>query len=245
MALFSIFIMTFFPTILEQAETLDELMKKYPPELVEAFNFDRLSMSDPVGFYGTQIYLFITLFGSIYSMLLFSNVLSREENERTSEFLNTRPVKRSRIYISKISAAFVNISVFNALFGIVNYILFEIYVPGGYDKELLWLLIAAPWIMHILFGSVSVLISVFIIKARTLYPLSIGIVLAAYFINVVSNLTEKGKYLRYLTPFKYFDAADLVTKEAFSTTYLAITVMIVLFAVTMAFYIYDNKDFAA
>ena len=245
MALFSVFIMTFFPTIVEQAETLDELMQKYPSELVEAFNFNRLSMADPMGFYGTQIYLFITLFGSIYSMLLFSSVVSREENEKTSEFINTRPVKRNKIFASKIIAAFVNITVFNASFGIVNLVLFEIYASGSYDRHTLYLLITAPWLMHILFGSVGIFISVFIIKARTLYPLSIGIVLVSYFINVVSNLAEKGKNLRYLTPFKYFDAADIIDAGAFSTAYLAIMLCVVSFSVSAAFFLYSRKDLAA
>jgi ABC-2 type transport system permease protein len=72
MILFSVFLMTFFPTIREQAVELQRLMEQYPKELVAAFNFDRLKMADPMGFYGTQVYIFITLFGSIYAALLLS-----------------------------------------------------------------------------------------------------------------------------------------------------------------------------
>jgi hypothetical protein len=40
MILFSVFLMTFFPTIREQAVELQRLMEQYPKELVAAFNFD-------------------------------------------------------------------------------------------------------------------------------------------------------------------------------------------------------------
>ncbi len=242
MALFCIFMMTFYPTIVEQAEELDELMKQYPKELVEAFNFDRLRMSDPMGYYGGQVYIFITLFGSIYSMLLFSGVLSREENDGTIEFLATRSVTRNRILVSKSLAAFTLITLFNFSFGVVNYILFEIYAEGTYDKKILLLLIIGPWLMHLFFGALALLLSVFVTKTRSVYPLSIGIVLGSYFLSVLSSLSDSGEDLKYLTAFKYVDAADIVENAEFTPVYMIIMASVVLVSLVLTVLFYNKKD---
>ena len=242
MVLFSIFLMTFFPTITEQADKLDELMEQYPKEIVEAFNFDRLRMSDPMGFYGGQIYIFITLFGSIYSILLFSGALSREESERTSEFLLTRPVRRTTVVTSKALAAIVNITLFNFIFGFANVILFDIYAKSTFDKKILYLLIAGPYIMHLFFGALGMLLSVFVVKTRTIYPLSIGIVILAYFVSIVSTLSEKAEELKYITPFKYVDAADIVTNKSFTDTYLLIVLGVIFVSILSTYIFYNKKD---
>ena len=241
---FSVFLMTFFPTIQDQAIELQRLMEQYPKELVAAFNLDRLKMADPMGFYGTQVYIFITLFGSIYSMLLFTSVLSREESEKTAEFLLTRPVTRSNVLIAKTLAAFTNITIFNLLFGMCNLILFDIYAQGEYDVNILILLIIGPYLMHLLFGAVGLLISVFVVKARALYPVSIGVVLGTYFVSVVSTLSDTAKDLRYLTPFKYFDAADIVTDERIATLSLIVLGVALVFALGGSLIFYSRKDIA-
>ena len=120
MVISSVFLMTFFPTVSAQSEQLDNLMSQYPEDLVKTFNFDRLSMSDPMGFYGTETYIFITLFGSIYSMLLFISLLSREESEKTAEFLLAKPVTRNFIISFKSLAALIYITMFNTIFGAAN-----------------------------------------------------------------------------------------------------------------------------
>ena len=242
---FSIFLMTFYPAILDQADELNELMSKYPSEIVEAFNFDELSMSDPIGFYGTQTYLFITLFGSIYSMLLFTSIISKEENEGTAEFLLTRPVKRNRVLTFKALAAFVNITLFNIIFGIINIILFEIYPKSTYDLEILIFLIIGPWLMHLTFGFIGFLISVFVVKARSVYPLSIGVVLGAYFISILSTLTDIGKNLRYLTPFKYVDSADIIFNKGFLDENLIIMFTLIIISIVLTYIFYNIKDIKA
>ena len=242
MAVFCIFLMTFFPTIREQAVKLDELMQQYPKELVEAFIFDRLRMADPMGFYGTQVYLFITLFGGIYAMLLFVSVLSREESEKTSEFLLAQAVSRARIVTEKSLAALTDIVLFNASFGICNFILFEIYAKGEYEQRILLLLILGPFLMHLFFGGIGLLISVFMVKARAVYPVSIGVVLGMYFLSVVSTLSDRAENLRYLTPFKYVDAADIVEDGRIAVLSLVVIGGVVALSVLATYVFYQRKD---
>ena len=242
---FCVFLMTFYPTVTAQAEKLDALMKQYPAQMVQAFNFDRLRMSDPMGFYGTETYLFMTLFGSIYAMLLFIALLSREESEKTAEFLLPKPVSRIEVLLSKALAAFTYITLFNLVLGALNFGLFEIYAKGEYSRKILLLLIVGPYLMHLVFGAVAILLSVFIVKARAVYPVSIGVVLAAYFLDILSKLSKDADWLKYLTPFKYIDAADIVTKARIASLSLLVMGGVVLFCFAVSLVLYHRKDIAA
>jgi len=242
--LFCVFLMTFFPTIREQAEELDELMAQYPPELVAAFNLDRLRMADPMGFYGAQVYLFITLFGGIYAMLLSVGVLAREESERTSEFLLTRPLGRRRVVTEKALAALVDLTLFNALFGLANLVLFEIYAKGEYEYRVLLLLILGPYLLHLFFWGIGLFLSVFVVKARAFYPLSIGVVLGLYFLSILSTLSDRAENLRYLTPFQYVDAADIVEDARLAPVSLLVIGMVVVVSVAATYVFYRRKDIA-
>lgn len=219
MVLISVFLMTFFPTVSEQAEELDRLMEQYPEDLVQAFNLDRLKMTSPIGFFGTEAYLFMTLFGSIYAMILFSGFLAREESEKTIEFLLSKPVTRFSTLTSKLLSGVVCLVLFNAIYGTVNYILMESYAKGEYDKKALLLLIIAPFLMQMAFGFLGTMISVFIAKTRSVYPISIGVVLGSYFLSIASTLTDGGEFLKYFSYFKYVDAADIVENLGFSALY--------------------------
>lgn len=245
MVLMSVFLMTFFPTVSEQAEELDKLMQQYPEDLVQAFNMDRLKMTDPIGFFGTEAYLFMTLFGSIYAMILFSGFLAREESEKTVEFLLSKPVTRVGTLTAKILSGIVSLTIFNLIYGIANFILMESYVKGEYDKKSLLLLIIAPYIMHLAFGLLAVMISVFIAKTRSVYPISIGVVLGAYFLSIASTLTENGEFLKYFTFFKYVDAADIVENSGFSILYSILFAGSICLFLVISYIFYIRKDIHA
>ena len=245
MVLICVFLMTFFPTVSEQADELDQLMQQYPEELVSAFNMDRLKMSDPIGFFGTEAYLFMTLFGSVYAMILFSGFLAREESEKTVEFLLSKPHNRAGILTSKLLAGVFCITVFNAVYGAANFILMESYVPGEYGQKELLLLIIAPYIMHLAFGFLAAMISVFIPRTRSVYPVSIGIVLGSYFLSIASTLTENGEFLKYFSFFKYIDAADIVENLGFSTIYSVLFIVCSVVFIGIAYFFYIRKDIHA
>ena len=145
----------------------------------------------------------------------------------------------------KLVSGIVSITIFNLVYGIANFILMESYVPGEYDKRRLLLLIIAPYIMHLAFGLLGTMISVFIAKTRTVYPLYIGVVLGSYFLSIASTLTENGDFLKYFTYFKYVDAADIVENSGFSTLYSILFAASICISLLVAYIFYLRKDIHA
>ncbi len=96
--------MMFYPAInadglLLQMEALFEnpMMKG----VLAAFGADIYSMSSLSGFYVTYNSIYNIILACIFAAVLAGNLLAREEADKTAEFLFTKPVSRSSIFISK------------------------------------------------------------------------------------------------------------------------------------------------
>jgi ABC-2 type transport system permease protein len=63
-----------------------------------------------------------------------------------------------------------------------------------------------------------------------------------YFLNILANLSEDAKALKYVTPFGYTDSAYIVSNTAIAVKYLLPGIAIGLVAVGVAFWKYTKKD---
>lgn len=240
--LFVFLIMSVYQSFADSQSNLQELLKNYPEGFLAAFGIDRMDISNVLGFYGMEGYLMITLFGGIYAMLLSSNILAKEENEKTIEYLLAKPVTRTNILNSKIGLTIFNLFLFNILNSIATFIAFEMYKMDDYDKGTFLLLMVGPFLLHLTFASIGLLMSVFVTKAKTIYSTSIGFVLVTYFISVLANLSDKLEFFKYFSPFKYVDAADIVTTGSLNVTYLLIMTFIIIIGISLTYVLYTKKD---
>ncbi len=189
---------------------LDQYVELFPESMRKVFGLDRLSLSEPLGYYGTEVYIMVLLFGSIYAAILGAGLMAKEEEEKTIEFLLARPVSRAQILAGKLLALLVYVFLFNVLIGLSALAAFKSYVSSDYSRDALLGLLAAPFLAHLAFASFGFLLAFFFTRRRSAMPTSIGLVLAFYFCDVLATLSEKMEFLGYLTPFHYVNAADIV-----------------------------------
>ena len=242
LVLFNIMMMSFFPSIADNTKMYDEMIKGFPKGMIEAFGLDKISMSTILGFFGTECYIFITIFGSIYAMLLGASILSKEEGDKTIEFLLAKPVTRSTIVTAKAANIFFYITLFNLIFSFVNFLMFEAVKREEYSIEAFLLLSIGPWLLHLTFAAIGLLISVFVVKAKSVYPVSIGFVLVMYFISVMSSISDKLTNLKYFTPFKYVDSPDIIVNERIEPIYLIIMFAIITVSTAATYVLYNRKN---
>ena len=104
--LIGLFLIVFlvYPSIInsENMEMMDEMMKMFPEEMLKAFNMDISSIDTAFGWLKTEGFVFVLLITGIYSGILGSNILLKEESDKTIEYLNSVPVTRKNIVINKI-----------------------------------------------------------------------------------------------------------------------------------------------
>ena len=80
-----------------------------------AFGMDRLNFGSLIGFYSIECGNILGLGGALFASLCAVNVLSKEEKDRTAEFLLTHPVSRFRIITEKLISVIIQVVILNVV----------------------------------------------------------------------------------------------------------------------------------
>ncbi|UGB32294.1 ABC transporter permease subunit [Metabacillus sp. B2-18] len=244
-ALSGIILMTLsiYPQFTQDQETMKELLNAYPDSFKQAFGMDRLDYGSLLGFYGVQVHFMTTLFGSIFAVMLASNIVAKEENEKTIEFLLSKPITRMQIMTEKWLAVMTNIALLNIIIMAISLIGFQ-FADDDPSMKTFILLVLATFLLHITFAAISFLLSTTMKKARTITSVSLGLVFLSYFLSVVSGITENLEGLKYFSFFKYIDAADIIANQSIKPLYLCIMLAIATIMIVLSYVAYHRKDIA-
>jgi ABC-2 type transport system permease protein len=236
--------LSMYPEFSKSTESINELLESYPEALKSAFNMDQLGFETVIGFYAIEGYLFATLFGSIFAVMLAANIVVKEESDKTAEFLLAKPITRKEVITEKLLAVFLAITEFNLLLSLITFIGFNIGSDEAIDTAVFILICIGPFLLHLTFASIAFLISTIMKKSRNIISISLGIVFITYFLNILSSISDKLEFIKYVSPFEYVDAAALINDQAISSIYLVIMAVIIGLTVTLSYNVYQKKDIA-
>lgn len=207
-----------------------------------AFGMDQISFATLSGFYGVYCGSLLSIGGGFFAAMLGISTLSKEEREHTAEFLLSHPVSRASVLAQKLFATFVLVIAFNLIivaFSLLGFVCIGEDLPV---QEFL-LLHLAFILLQIELVCVCFGISAFLRRGG----IGIGLGLAAllYFMNLIKNITDQASFLKYLTPFAYAEASEIVASKALNTALLLIGALVTVAAVALGFLKYTKKDIAA
>jgi len=241
-AALNVLVLAIYPSFAEDSAQLQDLMEAYPEQFSKIFGLDRLNLADPLGFYSTEVYFMVLLFGSIFAAILGAGILAKEEDEKTIEFLLARPVTRNRILTDKVLTYVAYIVGFNVIVSLISYAAFTVFITQAYSSRALLLLMVAPVFVHLTFASLGFLAALFFTRRRSVYSVTIGLVVGLYFVGVIAVLTEGLDWLKWLSPFQYVDAADIVLSESISGLNILILLAVNVAAVAATYALYRRRD---
>ncbi len=223
---------------------IGEFVKVFPESMRKAFGMDRLDLTTLLGYFGTEVHVMIILFGAMYGALLSSSLLSKEENDKTVEFLLARPIARSEMVTQKLAAFVVYVTLFTGVTWATSYAAMEIYAKESYDARAFWLLGGMTLLAILAIAALGFLGSVFVTRNRAVYSASLGFVLGLYALQIVADVSEKANFLKFVTPFKWASAADILPTGKVDPVYLWITVAVIILSVAGSYVAYARKDIA-
>ena len=204
-----------------------------------AFGLDRLNFGSLTGFYAIECGNILGMGGALFAAMLASNMLCKEEKEHTAEFLLTHPVTRARVAAEKLAALVVQTVFLNAvvfLLAIASIAIIGEPVPW---KELM-LLHSANLLVQLELEAICFCISAFLRRGGL--GIGMGLTICFYFLNLLANLSQKVKFLKYITPFGYAEGADLLTDGTLNPKYLAVGMALAALSLLAAFWEYGKKD---
>ncbi|WJV28729.1 ABC transporter permease subunit [Rossellomorea sp. AcN35-11] len=117
-------------------QTMNELMEQMPKSLQAFLGVGSLDLSTATGFYGV-LYIYILLLATIHAVILGATIISKEERDKTVEFLFVKPVNRNHIIGVKLMAAFTQIVILTGITWISTLLMVGHYsedpsIGGGY-----------------------------------------------------------------------------------------------------------------
>ena len=227
----------------EMASQMNEINSMFSDmgSFTAAFGMDRVNFGEFTGFFGVECGNVLGLGGAFFAALLGISALAKEEKEHTAEFLLTHPVRRWRVVTEKLLAVLLQIVILNIIVvGVTT--LSTLLIGETPELKTMVLLFLAYFILQVEIAAICFGISAFISRGS----LGIGLGMAAlfYFLNIVANLSEDAKFLKFITPFGYTESADIIAESCISVQYLSVGIIFALVGITAAYYQYGRKDIA-
>jgi len=242
--LIGLFLIVFlvYPSIIKEGnmEMIDEMMKLFPQEILKAFNMDIASIDTAYGWLKSEGFVFALLIIGAYSGIIGSNILLKEENDKTIEYLNSVPVTRKKIAISKILSGLIYIVLMVAFLGIFNFI--GLTISGDFDVKSFMLLSITPIFSSIVIFALCMLISTFTHKTKKTIGISLGIVFISYFLNIISEMSESTEFLKYISIFTLSDIRNVITDVAINPLMAILSVVITAIFIILTIMHYDKKE---
>lgn len=230
-----------FPEMKNQMDSVSDMFANMGG-FTAAFGMDKLNFGEIMGFYGTECGNVLGIGGGFFAALAGTAVLAKEEKNRTAEFLFTHPIKRSTVLSQKLLSLLTQIIAMNIIIAAASLLSFAAIGEKPAMKEFL-LLHLAYLLLQIEISCICFGISAFIRKGSI--GIGLGLALALYFMNIVCNISEQAEFLRYVTPFAYAEASDIISKSEIDMTLISIGLIIAVLAVAFGFAKYTQKDIAA
>lgn len=204
-----------------------------------AFGMDRLNFGEFMGFFGVECGNILGLGGAFFAALLGISVLAKEEKEQTAEFLLTHPVTRREIVCKKLVSVLLQILLLNIFVAIVTAA--SIWAIGESPEiRPLSLLFLAYLILQAEIACVCFGISAFLNQGGA--GIGLGLAALLYFLNIIANLTDGAKFLKYITPFSYTESADIIADQCLDVKYLSVGLAFTVIGIGAGFYRYCKKD---
>ena len=227
--------------IIKQLTTLFE--NPFMKGMMAAFGADLEKFSNILGFYATYNGMYFMMLVSMYSMMTASRIVSKEEHERTADFLLTRPVTRIEVISSKVFAWATYMVTINLVMTIIAFIELEILKKEQtYSIKAFVIMSCYSFLGTFFFGALGLFLSLLMKRGRNISGIMIGIVLGSYFIDAASKITRQTQFVGFISPFKFVDHDVLRTDYGFEWWRLLYLIGLSAIFIGASFLIYRKKD---
>lgn len=220
---------------------INDFMNSMPQGILQAMGMADLNLASLNGFISTiSLYLYLLL--GIHAVLLSSTIISKEERDKTAEYLFALPISRKKVIVGKIISAIINLSLLNIITLGALLISSMSYDKGESFYKFIGLLFIAIFIVQMIFLSIGMLVSSINKRYKKSGNISVSILMIAFLISSLINMVDSVDFLKYITPFKYFDASYILNEMSLEPVFIVISILIIVIGIGGTFIFYPKRD---
>ncbi|MGM0750664.1 MAG: ABC transporter permease subunit [Bacillota bacterium] len=221
-------------------QSMNELMAEMPKSLQAFLGVGSLDMSTASGFYGV-LFLYVLLLSTIHAAMIGATIISKEERDKTVEFLFVKPMPRKKIIGIKLLAALTQVGILSIITWSASLLIVGNYSQGESIIRDIGITMIGMFILQILFLVIGTAIAALTKRPGKAATLATGVLLATFILSFAIDLSEKIEDLKYLTPFKYFEAKT-VMDGGLEMIFVWISVVLIGVLAVSTFVFYNKRD---
>lgn len=222
-------------------DSINTIFEQFPPAMMQIFGIEGLDLTKISAFYAL-FYLYFNLLAGIHAAMLGATIISKEERDKTADFLFVKPLDRHKIITGKLIAAFINILILNFVTCFASIYFIGIYNTGDSITVEVIRSIVALFFIQITFMSIGFASSALTKTTKRATGMATFTILATFMLSIGIDLNKDLEFLKFLTPFKYFKISEVMKDANYSVVSLVLVAVIVVFGLFMTYYIYPHKD---
>ena len=216
-ALYALFILAFYPSIVEEAESFDELMDSYPEEMLAFMtggeDIESFSIVDPGTFLNTEFAIWMVLIMGAIVIRQALNSVTNPERDGTMDIMMSLPVNRTEVLVARIAAMAVMLVIVltSALIGL----LVGRAIWPEFDVSFIALaraLYGALLLLMVVGGVTFVLATLFPSHSRFIGGLAYLFLIGSYLLHGFSAVIESLSGLRPFLIFEYYNTRTLISQ---------------------------------
>jgi len=217
------------------------ILNDIPQAMLDAFNLNAFNLTTVTGFYGVMFAYFALLL-SIAAVMWGSDIIAKEERDKTVEFSLTLPVTRGKLVTAKALAALFNCVILGLITWGATLAMATKYEPGSKFYQFAALGTLALFMIQIIFLAIGIFLGCAMKQHKRVGSVAVSVLLITYFFSIFAGLSKNLEFLKYFSPFKYFDPAIMLNEAKIDPGFVALSLGIVVVAMAGAYLTYAKRD---
>lgn len=219
----------------------NDIFSKMPYSIRVLLGFGSFDVTTLSGYFAL-LFSYLEITAAIHAALLGSHIIAKEEQDKTSEFLVTKPVSRTMIITSKLLAALINVVIINLVTLFSSIVMVAVYNKGKDITGEITVFLISMLFVQIIFLFLGTFLSAFKRKPKASGSIATGILLGAFVISKVTDLTKHLNLLNILSPFKYFDFNKIIQHSSLNIWIVLLSLLLSIYFVIFTYFFYRRRD---
>lgn len=208
----------------------DELFAAFPNVVNVLFGVSELGMGDIMGYFALILY-YIVFIGVAYAFVMGNNILQKEIDDKTSEFLFTKPITRKNILTNKFAVVALDLGLFNIITSIITTIVMVNLGDDVYSKKdiitFVGLSFIGLYLLMLLVFQFTLAMNIVFKNKKIGSAISELFILYMYAMSIAVQAVDGLENYEILTPWRYFNTDLIVKNNSMNILYCLIVVALI------------------
>lgn len=222
-------------------QSLTDIISQIPKSIRSVLGMGDFDLTKTSGFYG-MLFLYLLIMVTIHSSMLGANIISKEERDKTTEFLMVKPVSRTGIITAKLLAALANVIILNIVTLVLSIAIVGNYANGEKITGDILILMVGMFILQLVFLFIGTAIASVSKNPKISASAATTVLLVTFILSAVIDMNSSLANFKYITPFKYFQAQDMMYGGGLDPVFLLLSIVIIAVLTTVTYVFYKKRD---